>query len=153
MPVLADVRHTVATLAHRTERCVRRYHERAGEQLAALVRVLPRRDALLGPQRQKMDDLGGRLDRALERRVTLARAQLDRDAGALRPAVLDHGSLPPRGIARRRVAAARSASIPTICSSAAMSASGAKATGKVVTTVAEAAGGGARLRSSSGMAR
>jgi exodeoxyribonuclease VII large subunit len=36
-----------------------------------------------------MDDLGGRLDRALERRVTLARAQLDRSAGALRPAMLD----------------------------------------------------------------
>lgn len=89
VPVLADVRHTVATLAHRTERCVRRYHERAGERLAALVRVLPRRDALLGPQRQKMDDLAGRLDRALERRVTLARAQLDREGAALRPAMLD----------------------------------------------------------------
>jgi exodeoxyribonuclease VII large subunit len=89
VPVLADVRHTVATLAHRTERCVRRYHERAGERLAALVRVLPRRDALLGPQRQKMDDLAGRLDRALERRVTLARGQLDRGAAALRPAMLD----------------------------------------------------------------
>jgi len=89
VPVLADVRHTVATLAHRTERCVRRYHERAGERLAALVRVLPRRDALLGPQRQKMDDLAGRLDRALERRVTLARGQLDKGAAALRPAMLD----------------------------------------------------------------
>ncbi|MBO9624535.1 MAG: exodeoxyribonuclease VII large subunit [Sphingomonas sp.] len=89
VPVLADVRHTLATLVHRTERCVRRYHERAGERLAALVRVLPRRDALLGPQRQRMDDLGARLDRALERRVTVARSQLDRSAGALRPAMLD----------------------------------------------------------------
>ena len=89
VPVLADVRHTLATLALRAERCARRYHERAGERLAALVRVLPRRDALLGPQRQRMDDLGGRLDRALERRVTLARGQLDRSAGALRPAMLD----------------------------------------------------------------
>lgn len=89
VPVLADVRHTVATLAHRTERCVRRYHERAGERLAALVRVLPRRDALLGPQRQKMDDLGARLDRALERRIAAARSQLDRSTGALRPAMLD----------------------------------------------------------------
>ena len=88
VPVLADVAHTVATLALRTERCARRYHERAGERLAALVRVLPRRDALLGPQRQKMDDLGGRLDRALERRVTAARGQLDRSGAALRPASL-----------------------------------------------------------------
>ncbi len=89
VPVLAEVANTIATLGLRAERCARRYHERAGERLAALVRVLPRRDALLGPQRQKMDDLGGRLDRALERRVTLARGQLDRSAGALRPAMLD----------------------------------------------------------------
>jgi len=89
VPVLAEVANTIATLALRTERCARRYHERACERLAALVRVLPRRDALLGPQRQKMDDLGGRLDRALERRVTVARGQLDRSAGALRPAMLD----------------------------------------------------------------
>jgi len=89
VPVLADVRHTIATLAHRAERCARRYHERASERLAALVRVLPRRDALLGPQRQRMDDLGARLDRALERHVTAARGQLDRSAGALRPAMLE----------------------------------------------------------------
>ncbi|RYY46350.1 MAG: exodeoxyribonuclease VII large subunit [Sphingomonadales bacterium] len=88
VPVRAEVANSIASLALRTERCARRYHERAGEHLAALVRVLPRRDALLGPQRQKMDDLGGRLDRALERRVTNARGQLDRSSGALRPAML-----------------------------------------------------------------
>ena len=88
VPVRAEVASAIASLALRTERCARRYHERAAERLAALVRVLPRRDALLGPQRQKMDDLGGRLDRALERRVTVARSQLDRSAGALRPAML-----------------------------------------------------------------
>ena len=53
------------------------------------MRVLPKRDALLGPQRQKADDMGARLDRALERRVTVARGVLDRAAGALRPAVLE----------------------------------------------------------------
>jgi len=89
VPVHADVRHTLATLSLRTERCARRYHERAAERLAALVRVLPRRDALLGPQRQKMDDLGGRLDRALSARVAAARGQLDRSGAALRPAMLD----------------------------------------------------------------
>lgn len=88
VPVRAEVASNIASLALRTERCARRYHERASERLAALVRVLPRRDALLGPQRQKMDDLGGRLDRALERRVTNARGQLDRSTGALRPAML-----------------------------------------------------------------
>lgn len=89
VPVRADLSHHVATLALRTERCARRYHERGAERLAALVRVLPRRDALLGPQRQRADDLGARLDRALERRVTGARGVLDRAGAALRPAVLE----------------------------------------------------------------
>jgi exodeoxyribonuclease VII large subunit len=89
VPVRADLSHHVATLALRTERCARRYHERGNERLQGLVRVLPRRDALLGPQRQKADDLAARLDRGLERRVTVARGVLDRAGGALRPAVLE----------------------------------------------------------------
>ncbi|WP_093226132.1 exodeoxyribonuclease VII large subunit [Sphingomonas sp. NFR15] len=88
VPVLADLRLTLAAHGQRTERCARRYHERGRERLDALVRVIPRRDALLGPQRQRADDLGARLDRGLERRVTTARGMLDRSAGALRPAVL-----------------------------------------------------------------
>ncbi|WP_343518539.1 exodeoxyribonuclease VII large subunit [Sphingomonas sp.] len=89
VPVRAELANAVATMGLRAERCARRYHERGGERLQALVRVLPRRDALLGPQRQKADDMGARLDRALERRVTVARGVLDRAAGALRPAVLE----------------------------------------------------------------
>lgn len=89
VPVRADLAHHVATLSLRTERCARRYHERGGEKLAALVRVLPRRDQLLGPQRQRADDIGARLDRVMERRVASARGVLDRAGGALRPAVLE----------------------------------------------------------------
>jgi len=89
VPVRAELANAIATMGLRAERCARRYHERGGEQLAALVRVLPKRDALLGPQRQKADEMGARLDRALERRVTLARGVLDRAGGALRPAVLE----------------------------------------------------------------
>ena len=89
VPVLADLRLTLAAMGQRTERCARRYHERARAQLDALVRVIPKRDALLGPQRQRADDLGARLDRGLERRVTLARGVLDRSAGALRLSVLE----------------------------------------------------------------
>ncbi|SEN73601.1 Exodeoxyribonuclease VII large subunit [Sphingomonas gellani] len=88
VPVLADLRLTIEGYAQRTERCARRYHQRGGEKLAAAARLLPRRDQLLGPQRQRADDLAGRLDRALERRVIQARGTLDRQAGALRPAVL-----------------------------------------------------------------
>lgn len=89
VPVRAELANAIASMGLRAERCALRYHQRGGEQLAALVRVLPKRDALLGPQRQKADDMGARLDRALERRVTVARGVLDRAAGALRPAVLE----------------------------------------------------------------
>jgi exodeoxyribonuclease VII large subunit len=88
VPVRADLAHTIATYGLRAERCARRYHDRGGERLQALVRVLPRRDAILGPQRQKADELGARLGLALERRAALARRQLDRTAGALRPSML-----------------------------------------------------------------
>ncbi len=88
VPVLAELSNGLATLALRADRCARRYQERGQERLTSLVRLLPKRDALLGPQRQRLDDLGGRLDRGLERRVTRARTELDRCAGALRPAML-----------------------------------------------------------------
>ncbi len=89
VPVLADLRLTLDAHAQRTERCARRYHDRGRERLEALVRVLPKRDALLGPQRQRADDAGARLDRGLERRIGSARSQLDRAGGALRPAILE----------------------------------------------------------------
>jgi len=89
VPVLADLRLTLSGYGQRTEKCARRYRERGRERLEALVRVLPRRDALLGPQRQRADDLGARLDRGLERRVGIARGQLDRAGAALRLATLE----------------------------------------------------------------
>ena len=88
VPVLADLRYTIQSHGSRTQRCANRYVERGRERLTALARLLPKREALLGPQRQRADDAGQRLDRGLERRVTLARGSLDRSAGALRPAVL-----------------------------------------------------------------
>ncbi len=88
VPVLADLRLTIASHAARTQRCASRYVERGRERLEAQARLLPKRDALLGPQRQRADDAGQRLDRGLERRVTQARGVLDRAGGALRPAVL-----------------------------------------------------------------
>ncbi|WP_343526539.1 exodeoxyribonuclease VII large subunit [Sphingomonas sp.] len=89
VPVLADLRLTVASHRQRTERCARRYVERGRERLDAMARLLPKRDQLLGPQRQRADEAGARLDRGLERRVTLARGGLDRAGAALRPAILE----------------------------------------------------------------
>ncbi|MGR6329403.1 exodeoxyribonuclease VII large subunit [Sphingomonas sp. XXL09] len=88
VPVLADLRLTVQSHAARTLRCASRYVERGRERLTAMARLLPKRDALLGPQRQRADEAGQRLDRGLERRVASARSQLDRAGGAVRPALL-----------------------------------------------------------------
>ena len=88
VPVLADLRLTIDSYRQRTERCARRYVERGRERAAALARIMPRLDQLLSPQRQRADEAGARLDRGLERRAVTARGQLDRAAGALRPAVL-----------------------------------------------------------------
>jgi exodeoxyribonuclease VII large subunit len=88
VPVLAELRLGLDAFAQRTERCARRYVDRGRERTEAMARLMPRRDALLGPQRQKADDWGQRLDRALERRVTSARRELDQASGALRPAML-----------------------------------------------------------------
>lgn len=89
VPVLAELRLGLDAMANRTERCARRHVERGRERLNALARLLPTRDRLLGPQRQRMDELGSRLDRQLERRVARGRSELDRAAGAIRPAVLE----------------------------------------------------------------
>jgi exodeoxyribonuclease VII large subunit len=88
VPVLADLRLGLDAFAQRAERCARRYVDRGRERVEAQARLLPKRDALLGPQRQRADDAAQRLDRALERRVTTARGQFDRTVGALRPALL-----------------------------------------------------------------
>src|SRR3546814_16420577 len=84
VPVRADLSASLTTLGLRAERCARRYVERGRERLEALARLLPKRDALLGPQRQKVDELAARLDRGLEHRLTRALGQLDRTTGALR---------------------------------------------------------------------
>lgn len=142
VPVRADLSHHVATLALRTERCARRYHERGNERLQALVRVLPRRDALLGPQRQKADDLAARLDRGLEWRVTVARGVLDRAGGALRPAVLERKL---EGLRHRLEGASKllEAVNPDNLLQRGYVRVGAKASGKVIASAADARAAGA----------
>jgi exodeoxyribonuclease VII large subunit len=88
VPVLADLRLGLQQQGGRIERCARRHVERGRERLDALARLLPRRDQLLGPQRQRLDEAGARLDRALERRVARERSALDRASGALRVSTL-----------------------------------------------------------------
>ena len=89
VPVLADLRLQLDTHAARITRCATRHAERGRERLDALARCLPTRDRLLGPQRQRADDWGQRLDRGLEKRAGAARGGLERVAAVLRPALLD----------------------------------------------------------------
>ena len=88
VPVRADLLAQVRELGGRAERCARRASERGAEQLQALLRHWPEREALLAPQQQQLDDLAERLPRALRGRLDRARGELGRAGGALRPALL-----------------------------------------------------------------
>lgn len=90
VPVRADLLATLQTLGGRTLRCVQRYKDRAGERFDATARRLPTPETLLGPQSQRVDDLGERLKRGLSHVTADARGELARAAGALRPAMLAH---------------------------------------------------------------
>ena len=88
VPVRGDLLGQLRELGHRIERCARRSLERSGEQLESSLRRWPERDALLAPQRQRLDDLADRLPRALRTELSQARAALERSSGALRPGLL-----------------------------------------------------------------
>ena len=88
VPVRSDLIAHVQGLTARNLRIVLRYRERAGERLAAMAARLPKPESLLGPQRQRTDDLGERSRRALGRVLSDARGDVARVSGALRPALL-----------------------------------------------------------------
>ena len=88
VPVRAELLAQVRELGARGERCARRTAERAGEQLQALLRHWPEREALLAPQQQRLDDLAERPPRGLRGRLDRARGELGHAAGALRPGLL-----------------------------------------------------------------
>lgn len=88
VPVRAELLASVRELGGRAERCARRTAERGAEQLQALLRHWPAREALLAPQQQKLDDLAERLPRGLRSRLDRARGELGHAAGAFRPGLL-----------------------------------------------------------------
>jgi exodeoxyribonuclease VII large subunit len=89
VPVRADLMATLQSISARALRVLQRYRERADERYSFIARRLPTPDTLLGPQRQRADDLGERLRRGLGRVAADARADLGRAAGGLRPALLN----------------------------------------------------------------
>lgn len=88
VPVRAELLGQLQSLGGRALRCVNRTAGRAEERLLATARRLPTPDTLLGPQRQRTDDLGDRLKRALSHRASDARGDLARVSGGLRPSIL-----------------------------------------------------------------
>jgi exodeoxyribonuclease VII large subunit len=89
VPVRADLLNAVREMGLRAERLTRRYQERATERLEAIARHLPTPSSLLDPQRQRLDDIGDRLPRALSRRLAIAGGELAQASGALRPRLIE----------------------------------------------------------------
>ena len=88
VPVRSELLAQIDSLGARTLRCALRYRERSSERLQSVAARLPGPDALLGSQRQRIDDLGERLRRGLGKSLADARGDLAHASGALRPPLL-----------------------------------------------------------------
>lgn len=91
VPVWHDLDATLADFAARQRRAVHRPVELGRERLEARVRRLPRPEALLQPQVQRLDDFAERLRRGLTMQAGRGREQLAGVAARLSPAVLRRG--------------------------------------------------------------
>ena len=83
VPVRADLANQIVELALRQRRAAQRPLQLGRERLAARADRLPRLEALLVPQAQRLDDLGERLRRGLAERTQLARTDLQRTGARL----------------------------------------------------------------------
>jgi exodeoxyribonuclease VII large subunit len=83
VPVRADLANQIAELALRQRRAGARALDLARERLSARAERLPRIEALLSPQAQRLDELGERLRRGLENRTGQARAAWQQAAARL----------------------------------------------------------------------
>ena len=88
VPVRSELAATLANLHARGLQAALRLRTRSAERLIALARLVPRRESLYAAQRQRLDDLGERLGRAVAGVMTRSRDRFVQRAGALRPALL-----------------------------------------------------------------
>lgn len=88
VPVRAELVATLASLGARSLGALARLEARSRERLMLTLHRLPSPEALIGPSRQRSDDLGDRLRRGLGRRLADARGELAIASGALRLALL-----------------------------------------------------------------
>ena len=103
VPVRADLVATVADFANRQRRAVYRPIELGRERLEARARRIPRPEALLQPQIQRLDELSERLRRGLVDRSAGGRERLAGVSARLSPRLLEAGLRD----ARRRLEGAR----------------------------------------------
>ncbi len=103
VPVRADLALTLADLGTRQRRAVYRPVDLGRERLAARARLLPRPEALLQGQAQRLDDLSDRLRRGLGERSAMGRERLAGVAARLSPSLLARSA----GEAARRLERAR----------------------------------------------
>jgi len=90
VPVLRELAATLAGFGVRQQRCALRPVELGRERLEARVKRLPRIEALLSPQAQRLDDLSARLRQGLRDRAGTAREALQHDRARLSPGLLRH---------------------------------------------------------------
>ncbi|MEM6474573.1 MAG: exodeoxyribonuclease VII large subunit [Pseudomonadota bacterium] len=88
VPVKADLVAALADFAGRQRRAVHRPVELGRERLEARVRRMPKPEALLQPQAQRLDELSERLRRGLTDRAGQGREQLAGVAARLTPSTL-----------------------------------------------------------------
>jgi exodeoxyribonuclease VII large subunit len=90
VPVLRELSAALADFALRKQRCALRPVTLGRERLEARAKRLPRPEALLAPQAQKLDELAERLRRGLRDRASHARERLQHDNARLVPTLLTH---------------------------------------------------------------
>lgn len=88
VPVRAELAATLADFGARQRRAVHRPVELGRERLEARVRRMPRVEALLQPQAQRLDDLAERLRRGLRDRAAQGQTELAGKAARLSPRLL-----------------------------------------------------------------
>ena len=88
MPVRSELLARISQLSGRAQACLARQTERARERLDLTTGRWPEPQALLAPLRQRLDDNGERLPRALAARAGHARADMNAIAPRLRSELL-----------------------------------------------------------------
>ncbi|MDO9369571.1 MAG: exodeoxyribonuclease VII large subunit [Sphingopyxis sp.] len=88
VPVRAELQELLIQRGGRMIAAANRHQALASERLTALARHLPRREALYAPQRQRLDDAEGRLDRSQRQRLAVIAERLATRGAALRPSLL-----------------------------------------------------------------